>query len=122
KRRRGASLPAPAHAVEPGALRVLPGSERAPQPPADKPLIDARAATIRFGGLTAVSAFTLQVARRELVALIGPNGAGKTTVFNLLTGVYPPSEGQILVAGADTRGLKPFQITHLGIARTFQNI
>src|SRR5437764_863408 len=85
-------------------------------------LIDVRHATIRFGGLTAVSDFPLQVEPRELVALIGPNGAGKTTVFNLLTGVYPPTEGTILVAGRDTRGLAPHDIAHLGLARTFQNI
>src|SRR3989440_12196080 len=85
-------------------------------------LIDVRHATIRFGGLTAVSDFSLQVKPRELVALIGPNGAGKTTVFNLLTGVYPPTEGRILVAGRDTRGLAPHVIAHLGLARTFQNI
>ena len=85
-------------------------------------LIDVRHATIRFGGLTAVSDFSLQVEPRELVALIGPNGAGKTTVFNLLTGVYPPTEGTILVAGRDTRGLAPHDIAHLGLARTFQNI
>jgi branched-chain amino acid transport system ATP-binding protein len=59
---------------------------------------------------------------RELVALIGPNGAGKTTVFNLLTGVYPPSAGTIKVMGRDTRGLSPHDIAHLGCARTFQNI
>src|SRR4029077_18532034 len=77
---------------------------------------------IRFGGLTAVCDFSLQVKPRELVALIGPNGAGKTTVFNLLTGVYPPSEGTIKVMGRDTRGLAPHDIAHLGCARTFQNI
>src|SRR5712664_2422947 len=85
-------------------------------------LIDVRKATIRFGGLTAVCDFSLQVRPRELVALIGPNGAGKTTVFNLLTGVYPPSEGTIKVMGRDTRGLSPHDIAHLGCARTFQNI
>src|SRR5438132_9807457 len=85
-------------------------------------LIDVRHATIRFGGLTAVCDFSLQVKPRELVALIGPNGAGKTTVFNLLTGVYPPTEGTILVRGRDTRGLAPHDIAHLGLARTFQNI
>ncbi|HTO99150.1 MAG TPA: ABC transporter ATP-binding protein [Myxococcales bacterium] len=85
-------------------------------------LIDVRKASIRFGGLTAVSDFSLQVRPRELVALIGPNGAGKTTVFNLLTGVYSPSEGEIQVLGRDTRGLSPHAIAHLGCARTFQNI
>src|SRR5205814_2836783 len=71
---------------------------------------------------TAVSDFSLQVRPRELVALIGPNGAGKTTVFNLLTGVYPPSDGTIKIMGRDTRGLAPHDIAHLGCARTFQNI
>src|SRR5437764_1917488 len=87
---------------------------------ASEALIDVRKATIRFGGLTAVSEFSLQVRPRELVALIGPNGAGKTTVFNLLTGVYPPSEGEIYVIGRDTRGLSPHDIAHLGVARTHQ--
>src|SRR5437660_886135 len=89
---------------------------------ASEALIDVRRATIRFGGLTAVSDFSLEVKPRELVALIGPNGAGKTTVFNLLTGVYPPSAGSIKVIGRDTRGLAPHDIAHLGCARTFQNI
>jgi branched-chain amino acid transport system permease protein len=85
-------------------------------------LIDVRKATIRFGGLTAVSEFSLAVKPRELVALIGPNGAGKTTIFNMLTGVYPPDDGSIVIMGRDTRGLAPHDIAHLGVARTFQNI
>src|SRR6266446_4597584 len=89
---------------------------------ASEALIDVRHATIRFGGLTAVCDFSLEVRPRELVALIGPNGAGKTTVFNMLTGVYPPGEGTIKVLGRDTRGLSPHAIAHLGCARTFQNI
>src|SRR3982751_363912 len=89
---------------------------------ASEALIEVNTATTRFGGLTAVSDFSLSVRPRELVALIGPNGAGKTTVFNLLTGVYPPSEGSIKVLGRDTRGLSPHVIAHLGCARTFQNI
>jgi len=89
---------------------------------ASEALIDVRHATIRFGGLTAVCDFSLEVRPRELVALIGPNGAGKTTVFNLLTGVYPPSEGTIKILCRDTRGLSPHAIAHLGCARTFQNI
>jgi branched-chain amino acid transport system ATP-binding protein len=101
--------------------------KRRPQRPAQQRdssehIIDVQKATIRFGGLTAVSEFSLQVKPRELVALIGPNGAGKTTVFNLLTGVYPPSSGAITVIGRDTRGLSPHDIAHLGVARTFQNI
>jgi branched-chain amino acid transport system ATP-binding protein len=78
--------------------------------------------TIRFGGLTAVSEVDLQIGDRELIGLIGPNGAGKTTVFNLVTGVYQPTDGAISFCGQPTAGLKPFQLTKLGIARTFQNI
>ncbi len=86
------------------------------------PLLQLDAATIQFGGLTAVSAFTTAVADNELVGLIGPNGAGKTTAFNLITGVYQPTSGSIRFAGQPTVGLKPNQLTRLGIARTFQNI
>jgi branched-chain amino acid transport system ATP-binding protein len=78
--------------------------------------------SIEFGGLRALSYLNLDIKEGELVGLIGPNGAGKTTVFNLLTGVYNPTEGEILFAGKPTKGLKPFQITQRGIARTFQNI
>ena len=78
--------------------------------------------TIRFGGLTAVSAVSATVGEGELVGLIGPNGAGKTTVFNMVTGVYQPTEGRIEFAGQPTAKLKPFAITAHGIARTFQNI
>src|SRR4051812_8918500 len=85
-------------------------------------LLDARDVTIRFGGLTAVSDFNLSIQPHELVGLIGPNGAGKTTIFNMLTGVYKPTEGEIRIAGTPTREMKPYQITSLGVARTFQNI
>jgi branched-chain amino acid transport system ATP-binding protein len=85
-------------------------------------LLDARDVTIRFGGLTAVSHFNLGIQPHELVGLIGPNGAGKTTVFNMLTGVYKPTEGEIFVGGVSTHDFKPYQITALGVARTFQNI
>jgi branched-chain amino acid transport system ATP-binding protein len=78
--------------------------------------------TIRFGGLTAVSSVSATVGEGELVGLIGPNGAGKTTVFNMVTGVYQPTEGRIEFAGRPTAKLKPFAITERGIARTFQNI
>ena len=78
--------------------------------------------TKRFGGLTAVKALNMKVPRGALYGLIGPNGAGKTTVFNLLTGVYDPTEGEIQFDGARIDGKKPYQITELGIARTFQNI
>ena len=95
---------------------------RTVEPRPGAPLLDVRGATIRFGGLTAVSDFSLRVDAKELVALIGPNGAGKTTVFNMLTGVYAPTAGSIALMGHDTAGLRPHQITHLGVARTFQNI
>jgi branched-chain amino acid transport system ATP-binding protein len=91
--------------------------------PAPTPwLLDARHVTKRFGGLTAVKALTIQVSRGALYGLIGPNGAGKTTVFNLLTGQYDPTEGDILFDGTRVNGKKPYQIAKLGIARTFQNI
>jgi len=86
------------------------------------PILQANGVTIRFGGLTAVSNFELAIRPHELVGLIGPNGAGKTTVFNILTGVYKPTEGHIAISGRDTTEMKPFEITALGIARTFQNI
>jgi branched-chain amino acid transport system ATP-binding protein len=85
-------------------------------------LLQLNQVTIRFGGLTAVSECTLNVGSDELIGLIGPNGAGKTTVFNLITGVYQPTTGTIHFNGEPTTGLKPHQLTKLGIARTFQNI
>ena len=85
-------------------------------------LLQLDKATIRFGGLTAVSALDLQIGRNELVGLIGPNGAGKTTAFNLITGVYQPTEGGITFDGQSIVGRKPYHITARGIARTFQNI
>lgn len=77
---------------------------------------------ISFGGLKAVSGFNLSLEENDLVGLIGPNGAGKTTVFNLLTGVYQPTEGAIELEGHSIMGKKPYQLVKLGIARTFQNI
>jgi branched-chain amino acid transport system ATP-binding protein len=89
---------------------------------ADDIILQANSVTIRFGGLTAVSNFNLSIRPQELVGLIGPNGAGKTTIFNMLTGVYKPTEGDITIGGVSTREKKPFHITGLGVARTFQNI
>ena len=90
------------------------------------PLLETRHLTMRFGGLTAVNDFNLQLAPGELVGLIGPNGAGKTTVFNMLTGRLRPGSGSILLhsdgQADDIVGLKPNRINRLGIARTFQNI
>ncbi len=77
---------------------------------------------IRFGGLKAVSEINAELNKGELVGLIGPNGAGKTTFFNLLTGVYVPTEGNITFNGQRLNGLKPYKITRKGISRTFQNI
>jgi len=88
----------------------------------NEPILEARNVTIRFGGLTAVADLDLTIGRNELVGLIGPNGAGKTTIFNMLTGVYEPTEGEISIGGKPTKGLKAYQITALGLARTFQNI
>lgn len=75
-----------------------------------------------FGGLKAVSSLNINIEKSELIGLIGPNGAGKTTIFNLLTGVYEPTEGEILFEEKNVAGLKPYQVTHRGMARTFQNI
>lgn len=85
-------------------------------------LLQIENCTIRFGGLTAVSGLNLQIGAHDLVGLIGPNGAGKTTVFNLITGVYQPTEGNILFNGRSTLRHKPHQLAYLGLARTFQNI
>ena len=79
-------------------------------------------ATIRFGGLVAVNELTMNVGKGEIYGLIGPNGAGKTTIFNLLTGVYEPTSGDIRINGTRVNGLKPYQISRLGVSRTFQNI
>jgi len=89
---------------------------------ANDALLHAQSVTIRFGGLTAVSDFNLSIDPHELVGLIGPNGAGKTTIFNMLTGVYKPTEGRISIGGVSTADMKPYEITSLGVARTFQNI
>jgi branched-chain amino acid transport system ATP-binding protein len=94
----------------------------APSGSPDGCLLEARNLTKRFGGLTAVKALTIKVARGALYGLIGPNGAGKTTVFNLLTGHSDPTEGEIYLDGNRIDGRKPHQIAKLGIARTFQNI
>jgi branched-chain amino acid transport system ATP-binding protein len=85
-------------------------------------ILETRAVTMRFGGLAAVKSLTMTVARGALYGLIGPNGAGKTTVFNVLTGVYCPTDGEIRFEGVSVAKKKPYEITRLGIARTFQNI
>ncbi|MCA8919447.1 MAG: ATP-binding cassette domain-containing protein, partial [Planctomycetes bacterium] len=85
-------------------------------------LLETSDLTIRFGGLTAVDAFNLSIQEGELFGLIGPNGAGKTTVFNMLTGVYLPSEGTVHFREKLINGRNPVQVARLGISRTFQNI
>ena len=86
------------------------------------PVLEARHLGIDFGGLTAVDDFNLTIGRTEIAGLIGPNGAGKTTGFNLLTKVYQPTRGTIMVDGYDTKGMSTVQVNKLGVARTFQNI
>ncbi len=85
-------------------------------------MLDIQNLSIEFGGLKAVSDFNLTIDEKEIVGLIGPNGAGKTTVFNMLTGVYNPTQGTIDYLGEKIQGLKPYNITKKKIARTFQNI
>lgn len=87
-----------------------------------KTILEVHRLGINFGGLHAVEDFSIMLGRTEISGLIGPNGAGKTTVFNLLTNVYQPTHGVILIDGIDTRGKKTWQLNQLGIARTFQNI
>ena len=85
-------------------------------------LLDARACTMQFGGLKALTDFTLSIEQGDLKGLIGPNGAGKTTAFNVLTGVYAPTAGDVIVDGVRVNGRKTHQINRAGLARTFQNI
>lgn len=85
-------------------------------------MLDVKNLSISFGGLKAVDDFSITIEKGQLYGLIGPNGAGKTTIFNLLTGVYKPDGGRILLDGKDITGHKAIQINQAGIARTFQNI
>ena len=86
------------------------------------PVLETKKLGITFGGLKAVQDFNIQIYQGELVGLIGPNGAGKTTVFNMLTGVYVPTEGTVLLNGVPLNGKKTHQFVAAGVARTFQNI
>ncbi len=112
KKKRAATkmVPAPSHGIIP---------ERDLH---ERPVLEARNLGIDFGGLHAVEDFNLVIGKTEIAGLIGPNGAGKTTVFNLLTKVYQPTMGTILLNGRDTAGMNTAQANKLGIARTFQNI
>lgn len=85
-------------------------------------ILEARQITMRFGGLTAVDSFNAEVETGSIVGLIGPNGAGKTTCFNMISGFYKPTEGQVLFNGNDITGMPPHMVCRAGIARTFQNI
>jgi branched-chain amino acid transport system ATP-binding protein len=107
-----------------GDPRMQPTGDVAPGPrqPDGQPLLEARKVTRRFGGLVAVREVDLTVGAGQIIGLIGPNGAGKTTFFNCITGMFAPSEGEILFEGKRINGLPPDRITKLGIARTFQNL
>ena len=101
----------------------IPSEGVMPERDIDKiPVLEARHLGIDFGGLTAVDEFNLTIGKTEIAGLIGPNGAGKTTVFNLLTKVYQPTRGTILLNGKDTSRMNTVQVNKAGIARTFQNI
>lgn len=107
---KGKMVPVPSHAI-------------IPERDIDKsPILECSHLGIDFGGLRAVNDFNLTIGRTEIAGLIGPNGAGKTTVFNLLTKVYQPTKGTILLDGKDTHGMNTMQVNKAGIARTFQNI
>jgi branched-chain amino acid transport system ATP-binding protein len=108
---------------EKGKMVPMPSHSIIPERDLDKsPVLEASHLGIDFGGLRAVDDFNLTIGRTEIAGLIGPNGAGKTTVFNLLTKVYQPTRGTILLDGMDTSGKTTAQINRMGIARTFQNI
>ena len=108
---------------EPVKLVPVPSVNIIPERDVDKsPILEVSHLGIDFGGLTAVDDFNMAIGRTEIAGLIGPNGAGKTTVFNLLTKVYQPTRGTIMLDGMDTAGMNTIQVNKLGIARTFQNI
>ena len=108
---------------EKGKMVPVPSRSIIPERDLDKsPILECSHLGIDFGGLRAVDDFNLTIGRTEIAGLIGPNGAGKTTVFNLLTKVYQPTRGTILLDGIDTAGKTTTQINRMGIARTFQNI
>ena len=104
-------------------LKPLPSNAFLLERDMDKsPVLETHHLGIDFGGLTAVNDVSITIGREEIAGLIGPNGAGKTTVFNLLTNVYTPTRGDILLDGKSTKGLKAWQVNRMGVARTFQNI
>ncbi|WP_071434684.1 ABC transporter ATP-binding protein [Angelakisella massiliensis] len=106
-----------------GKMVPVPSHSIVPERDVDQmPVLECSHLGIDFGGLTAVNELNLTIGRTEIAGLIGPNGAGKTTVFNLLTKVYQPTRGTILLNGKDTHGMSTTQVNRAGIARTFQNI
>ena len=108
---------------EPTKLVPVPSTNKIPERDIGKhPILECRHLGIDFGGLRAVDQFDMAIGRTEIAGLIGPNGAGKTTVFNLLTKVYQPTRGTILLDGVDTHNMNTAQVNRAGIARTFQNI
>ena len=108
---------------EPVKLVTVPSPNKIPERDIDKsPILECQHLGIDFGGLSAVKDFNMAIGRTEIAGLIGPNGAGKTTVFNLLTKVYQPTRGTILLDGVDTHNMNTVQVNKAGIARTFQNI
>ena len=108
---------------EPVKLVEVPSTNKIPERDIDKsPILECQHLGIDFGGLSAVKDFNMAIGRTEIAGLIGPNGAGKTTVFNLLTKVYQPTRGTILLDGVDTHNMNTVQVNKAGIARTFQNI
>jgi len=108
---------------EPTKLVPVPSTNKIPERDIDKsPILECQHLGIDFGGLTAVNEFNMAIGRTEIAGLIGPNGAGKTTVFNLLTKVYQPTRGTILLDGIDTHNMDTIHVNRAGIARTFQNI
>ena len=116
-------MPKSIRSVNDSPLVPMPTEAYIPQRDLGKtPILECRHLGIDFGGLTAVDDFNLILGRTEIAGLIGPNGAGKTTVFNLLTKVYQPTRGTILLDGQDTHSMTTVQINKMGIARTFQNI
>ena len=88
----------------------------------NKRILEVNHATMRFGGLVAVNDLSMHIDEQEIVALIGPNGAGQTTAFNMITGVYTPTDGSVTLTGRNITGMRPDRIAFAGIARTFQNI
>ena len=104
-------------------LVPVPSTNIIPERDVDKrPILECSHLGIDFGGLTAVDDFNMAIGRTEIAGLIGPNGAGKTTVFNLLTKVYQPTRGTVMIDGHDTAGKNIIQVSRMGVARTFQNI